>query len=366
MNTFYSNKNTVKQIITKSTFVMLFLFSIQPIFGQKADSLNTGFGPIGGINKLALEYYKIGFNKEQRSQIEGVEIEFIYNIDTLGHATLEKVNGVEDSSIIALFQATTDKKAKFYPFIENKRPVETIYFMKLRFPSYQLSSPIQIIQLPTKPKLEDFDYIHTSGRSIDAVIGANANSFLGNAQNYLGLGGGMKTEIMFMSEKGYGAGMVMNFYGNKLKKAFPIASNRAQNDDLPTLFWGIGLSKVFTDTRSKFVLQCELNYVIQNITPKLDDTDKDWVQFKGFSPSIVAHYMIQIGKSKFTFFPEPTLTNHYINFHAAFRPYFLNQKKANGTMLEVGLSYRLGYNYVKDYKLKSEKLLKNPSLKEYN
>ena len=140
---------------------------------------------------------------------------------------------------------------------------------------------------------------------------------------------------------------------NKLKKDFPIASLRPQNSAPPTLFIGLALSKsVMSGKRNELILQLELNMAFQNITAKLNDTDKEWTQFKGFSPGLVAHYLVQIGKSKFTHYAEPMLTNHYINFHGAIRPLFYDVKQANGVMVELGFSYRLVGKYVEDYKLK--------------
>ncbi len=336
---------------------LLFLTSV-PIHSQVVDSLNFIPGPINGINELALQYYKIDFNKEQRAKLEGVELEFIFKVDTVGRAILEKVNGVQDSTILEILRNTTQNSVKFYPRTENGQKEASIYFMKLRFPTYQtIRNQLGYFKVYKTPRygMDDFEQLNLSGKRVDALFGAVTNGFLGLVSDYLGVGGGMKIEIMLRGrgKKGFGGGLLMSFYSNELKKDFPIASLRPQNSAPPTLFIGLAVSKsVMSEKRRELILQLELNMAVQNITPKLGDMDKDWTQFKGFSPALVAHYLVQFRKSQFTHIAEPLITNHYVNFHAAIRPLFYGVKEANGVMLELGLSYRLVGKYVEDYKLK--------------
>jgi hypothetical protein len=328
-------------------------------YSQIIDSLNFGPEPINGINKLALEYYKIDFDKQQRAKLEGVELEFIFNVDTLGQGTLEKIHGLDDSTMIGIMQNTTKNAVKFYPRTVNGEKEASIYFMKLRFPTYQaLQNQLGYLRIYKTPKynMEDFEQINLSGKSVGVLLGGVTNGFLGNVSNYLNIGGGMRMEVMLTAKKGFGGSLMMSFYGNKLKKDFPINSTRAQNSAPPTLFVGVGLTKsVKAQKRNELILQLELNMAVQNITPKLGDMDKEWTQFKGFSPAFVAHYLVQIGKSQFTHYAEPVVTNQYINFHGAIRPLFFGVKEANGVMLELGLSYRLVGKYVEDYKLNMKK-----------
>lgn len=339
---------------------LLFLTTF-PIHGQVIDSLNAIPGPINGVNELALAYYKIDFSKEQRAKLEGVELEFIFNVDTIGQATLEKVHGISDSTILEMMRNKTKNDVKFHSRTVNGEKEASIYFMKLRFPTYQaIRNQLGYFGIYKTPRydMDDFEQLNFSGTRLDVLFGVVTNGFLGSASNYLGVGGGMKIETMLRGrgKKGFGGGLVMSFYGNKLKKDFPIASLRLQNSAPPTLFIGLALSKsVISEKRRELILQLELNAAVQNITAKLGDMDKEWTQFKGFSPALVAHYLVQFGKSRFTHYAEPMITNHYINFHGAIRPVFYGFKQANGVMLELGFSYRLVGKYVEDYKLKKGK-----------
>jgi hypothetical protein len=301
------------------------------------DSLNFGPEPVGGINKLALVYYKIDFTKEQRKALQDKEIEFIYLIDPAGHATLEEINGVVEKAILDSLQQATSRLPRFYP-----RRVNGIAESFQQAASYQETA------------YEDFAYIHKSGARLDILFGGVANGFLGSPGKYLGPGGGMKIEIMGIGKKGIGGGLLMSFYGNKLRQNYPIDSDRAQNSAPPTMLVGFGLNKALVKKeRREFNAQVEFNYAIQNITASLGENDKDWTQLKGFSPGLVGNYLIQVGKNKTAYYyGSPSIFCHYLNIHGAVRPVFFNLKEARGVMLELGLSYRLGTHFVDEYRLK--------------
>ena len=164
----------------------------------------------------------------------------------------------------------------------------------------------------------------------------------------------MKTEVMMVGKKGFGGGILMSFYGNKLKQAYPIDSERDQNSAPPTLLLGFGLNKtMLKKERREANVQLELNYAVQNVTPRLNESDEDWTQLHGFSPGIVGNYLIQFGKNKsYYYYGRPAVYSHYFNVHGAVRPVFFNLKQASGIMLEAGLSYRLGCHTVDEYRLK--------------
>jgi hypothetical protein len=324
---------------------------------SQSNQSQTGAEPIGGINKLVLEYYRIDFTKEQRKVLQDNEIEFIYSIDQDGVATLEEIKGVNDKAIRDSLQQVTSRLPRFKPGTVDGNKVSSLYLLKIEFPSYRPTAENPAFQEAIwyqEADYDDFEYIHKSGRRLDAVFGGAANAFLGDPGKYLGPGGGMKVEVMVTGKKGVGAGMVMSFYGNKLKQKYPITSGRDQNTAPPTMLLGLGLNKILVQKeRKEFNLQAEFNYAIQNVVPPIGDSGEGLVQLKGFSPGLVGNYLIQIGKNKTSYYyGSPTILNHYINLHAAIWPVFFNLKQATGLMTEIGLSWRLGTHFVDEYKLK--------------
>lgn len=345
-----------KQLRTSIIIACFFVSAAVRGYSQGNQS-QTGPEPIGGINKLILEYYRIDFSKEQRNALQDKEIEFIYSIDQNGVATLEEIKGLADKAILDSLQQVTGRLPRFKPGTVDGQNTSSLYLVKFEFPRYRTVPNNPAYQEATRYQeadYEDFEYIHKSGSRIDAVLGGAANVFLGNPGKYLGPGGGMRVEVMMTGKKGVGAGMVMSFYGNKLKQRYPITSGRDQNTAPPTMLLGLGVNKILVQKeRKEFNLQVEFNYAIQNIVPPIGDSGEGMVQLKGFSPGLVGNYLIQIGKNKTSYYyGSPTILNHYINLHAAIRPVFFNLKQATGFMTDIGLSWRLGTHLVDAYTLK--------------
>ncbi|MBK9515618.1 MAG: hypothetical protein IPO05_18885 [Flavobacteriales bacterium] len=82
---------------------------------QVVDTLDQDVSPKNGIEQLAIKYYGIDFTKEQRKEIENVEIEFIYLIDEYGDPTLSEINGVKNQEIIDSLINKTKEVERFYP-----------------------------------------------------------------------------------------------------------------------------------------------------------------------------------------------------------------------------------------------------------
>lgn len=345
------------KIILKTLIIVLLAL---PVYSQAVDTLNTPAKPSEGLNKLALAYYKIKFTKEQRKQLAGVELEFIYSIDQNGTPTLEEVHGINNPAILDSLKRTTSLLPKFQPKKENGINQSDLLFMKLEFPRYRIAAePLYNYNFGYRAfTLDDLEYIQKSGTRIDMLVGALANGFVGNAGKHLGTGGGMKIDMLYTGKNGFGGGMMMSFYGNKLKEPYPLQVSREQNSAPLTLFLGIVASKLLSQKeRSNFNLQLELNYAIQNVTPKENENDKDWVQLQGFSPGLVANYALKIGKDKLYYsYGSPMLYSNYINLNGGLRPLFFNLKEACGLMLEFGISFRMGMHGIAEYKLKPEAL----------
>ncbi|MCB0531531.1 MAG: hypothetical protein KDD14_04975 [Saprospiraceae bacterium] len=309
--------------------------------------------PKGGVNALALEYYRIDFSKAQRERLTDVEIEFIYSVDTAGNPSLEKINGPSEPDILDSLRSRTEYLPRFNPAIQNGVPVASIYLLKLVFPSYKLTqfqNGLAQTQLYREAKIEDFEYIHKTGQRLDLLWGGMVNHFVGNPARHLGLGGGMKIDITYTIKNRFLFGMGMNFYGNHLKKAYPLTTTRPQFKAPPTLFIGGVIGKWF----GKFNVQLEVTYAVQNITEKQGDNDPEWVQLRGWSPGIILNYPLKFGRDKtYYYYGVPSIFNNYLNLHVGLRPVFLSIDEATGGMLELGVGYRFAVHRVGEYKFKA-------------
>lgn len=331
---------------------LLLLFTLIQSSGQTIDSLNQDASPEIGLNNVAIKYFGIEFNDHIRKSLEQVEIELIYTIDEEGNPTLSEVNGVTNPVIIDSLISKTKDIGQFYPRVIDGVPESSIYFLKLTYPvypGYQSSTGILQRQKYKKARLEDFEYINESGHRCDMTIGGMVNQYIGKPTEHLAFGGGMKIDIGFSGKNKLIYGLNMGVYGNKLKKDYPISSPREQFEVPPTLLIGAVFGKWF----DKFNVQLEVNAAVQNITEKLSEDDKDWVQLTGWSPGVVVNYPIQIGKSNLNYYyGEPSFAVNNINLHFGLRFIKLSLKEATGLMTELGVSYRLTYKGVDEYKLK--------------
>lgn len=332
-------------------FSLIFILSLD---AQVQDSLNQDVSPKNGINQLAIKFYGIDFTREQRKEIENVEIEFIFSIDEYGKPTLSEINGVTNQEIIDSLKAKTTEIENFNPQIRNGKPQPSIYFMKLTFPTYKFSQRTYgLLQgsAYNEAKLEDFEYLNESGQRFDMTIGGLANQFFGKPSEHLGLGGGMKIDLGYAGKNNIIYGLNMSFYGNKLKKEYPINSTREQFSGPPTLLVGLIIGKWY----DKFNIQCEINYGVQNITEKVAENDPDWIQLNGWSPGFVINYPIKLGKyNPIYYYGAPTLLGNNLNLHIGIRYIKLSIREATGLMAELGVSYRMVIKGVNEYKLKDE------------
>lgn len=320
----------------------------------QVDSVNHGPEPIGGIAKLAVQYFKIDFTKEQRKLLEEYELELIFMVDAQGNGELEKVNGIVDQTIIDSLMHRSKRVAKFEPQVMDGKAIPSIYFMTLQFPQYGPSQRLNQFDrnLYKKPTIDDFEYV-TIGSRWDILIGGVYNQFLARPADYLGPGGGMKIDILFGGAKDFKAGMLMSFYGNGSKQDYPISTPRPQENAPPTMIIGLATNhRLWQEEKRELSLQIEVGYAIQNLVTKTD-SDDDFVQLRGWSPGVVGNYTLQLGKGRVTsHYLEPVILTHHLNFHVALRYIALDLKEATGPMFELGLAYRMRYNFIKEYKLK--------------
>jgi len=247
---------------------------------------------------------------------------------------------------------------KFNPQIRNGTPEPSIYFLKLTFPTYKFTQHrYGILQgsAYNEAKLDDFEYLIESGQRFDMTIGGLANQFIGKPAQHLGFGGGMKIDLSYAGKNNLIYGLNMSFYGNKLKKDYPINSTREQLKGPPTLLVGL----IFGKWYGQFNIQGEINIAIQNITEKIGENDPGWVQLNGWSPGLIVNYPIKFGKSDpMYYYGAPSLLENDLNIHLGVRYIKLSLKEATGLMVELGFSYRMSLKGIKEYKLKDEFLNK--------
>jgi hypothetical protein len=329
--------------------MLCFCVMTPTLYGQ-IDSLNSVPGPKDGVTKLALQFLKINFTPAQRELLEGVTLEFIFYVDSTGKATLEDVNGFSDKAIFDSLYHTTEQLPAFYPMKVNGREEASIYSMTLEYPAY--TGPTSREYGP--PKLEDFEEIVTGGR-MDCLIGAVFNFPAGNMNEYLGLGGGMKVDALFTGKRGYGGGIFMNAYFNDLEKDYPINTTGTQNGSQPILLIGLALSKVIPlNERRDFIVQLEAGLALQNISSRTNN-DQEYTQLEGFSPGASLHYAMKVGNDRLSsYYYQPALVAHYVNFHFGIHPIFFDMESASGILWEFGAAYRLSYRGIRSYKLKQQ------------
>ncbi|WP_276372746.1 hypothetical protein [Chryseolinea sp. H1M3-3] len=337
-------------------FLVSFLFVVTSNFVQAQQQRHEAVGPepVNGLNRLGVEYLKIDFTQDQRAMLDGVELELIFSIDTLGQALLEDVNGINDAAIIDSLRKKTVEVGKFKPAYADGQPVEGFYSMLLRYPTYEKMNVTRRVPPMNYRRLkrEDFESFEL-GERMDVLIGGMMNGFVGNAQDYLSVGGGMKVDLAFAGKRGYGFGFTMSFFGNNRRKDFAIDPTREQLRAPLTLVMGALANKtILRKPKSSILLQLEPAYMELTISPKNNNQDKNDVKFRGFSPGVTLHYVLKLGRDRFTDSYMPAIFNHCLNLHAGIRPVFYNSREASGVLYEVGISYRMIYHFFESYTLK--------------
>ena len=340
--------------MTKFYFTILFYFAIAGYAFSQIDTTSSPAEPIGGIERLALRYYDIEFTPEQRQLLKGVEVEMIFYVSDSGVARLESVNGVLNRAIRDSLFARTDDLPRFKPQMSRGIAKQSLYFMQMQFPAYVIRQQDPVYTSPVfykKLKIEDFEFIEKSDARLDIIIGGMVNTFIGSPADYLDTGGGMKVALTVTGDNKMFYGMNMNFYGNKRSASYDVKSTLEQYRNPATLFLGLTAGRWF----DPFTLQVDLNYAIQNITERKEDDDSEWIQFRGFSPGLVAHYPLQLGKDKLSgdaLYGRPSFVAHYLSFSFGMRYLFMSHRAASGLMAELGISYRLTTKMVESYKIK--------------
>jgi hypothetical protein len=353
----------MKPIIT----ILLFFVSVA-LFAQAPDNLNAEAEPKGGDAIIAIVYYKIDFTQEQTDYLRTHEAELIFSVSERGRAVLEKVNDIDDSSVIDSMMRVNDRLPEFFPKISNGKAVNSIYFMKLSWPHYnqQIPEPMYPQYAPYlmpqylrpvgplhRKKLSEFES-YTPLFRYDLTIGGILNAPMASAATYANEGGGMRMDCMFFGNKGWGGGFSTLFYSNKRIRPYPGTFARSYGSPIPTMMFTFNGGKLIETSHVDFIIQFEPGFVMQEVlsTDMLTEFDNPGF-IMGFSPGVSVNAAIPIGPGHMNhFYAYPTAIKNYLNLHIAARPLLMNYKPASGVMFEVGVSYRLALAHVREYKLK--------------
>jgi hypothetical protein len=340
---------------TGSCFLFVALAWLSPVLSlAQINREYKSAEPVGGVETLSLYYFKIDFTKGQRQVLADVPIELIFMVDSVGVATLEKVNGISDPDILDSLRAKKDIPL-FKPLTRDGKRHGSVYFMQLTFPRY---SPYNFTttfdsQLFGTFSPDEVDYVK-SGVSSDLVVGGITNIFQGNIHEYLASGLGAGLCITISGKKSVGYGLMANFYGNHLKKNFPINTTRAFEHTPTSYLLGFVVSKkIKVDEKSALTFQGEICFAGVNLSKRTSKNDTDYIELNGYSPGIVANYSVQLGKERF--FNQPAsagLHSNHINIHLAIRPLFFDLHASRGVMVEIGVGYRAVRQFAKYYSIR--------------
>jgi hypothetical protein len=333
-------------------FIFLLAFISSPLFGQEKYPGEIAPRPSVSLGRLALIYLSVDFTPEQRLKLNDKYLEFIFLVDSIGKATLEDVNGIDDPTII------DSLKSKPIPFF-NPRQVdgihkEGIFFMNMMYPFYEYyESTYNGRRRFGSFQMEEMEYIEKSGTGFQYMMGAVGNTFSGSAAQYLHTGGGMKLDFLWKTRKKFSYGFSMTIYGNHVREYYPLNTSRKLESTPATMIVAASFAReAWSKGRNSITTQLDLGYVMQNVSTRENPDDDEYIQLAGFSPGLTVNYLMPLGKERFQNLHFPMVIGHFINFHAGIRPLLMSFKPARGIMFEIGVSYLLKSENVKNYQVK--------------
>ncbi|MEM1328084.1 MAG: hypothetical protein AAGI23_19155 [Bacteroidota bacterium] len=306
-----------------------------------------------GLNRLALVYYGIDFSKEQRKVLSERPVEFYFLIDTVGGYELAEINGIDDAAILDSLQQRTMQLSPFIPALEAGKPVEAFYILQMSFPKYgttRQQTSLGNSGSYRRLRAEDFEYVERGKDHFSWMIGLGGSQFVGQATDYLGTGFGMLTDVRYTTQKEQIFGISINLFDQPLRQNLPIESNRPQGDNITGGIVAFSYGKWF----QQFSIHAELGFSMQNVTPKLNNEDRDWVQLRGWSPGIVLNYPIQLGRDHISgYYLNPTIFTNNINLHAGLRYIDSPLPEVSGLLFEIGVGYQMMFYQVESFQLKN-------------
>jgi len=172
----------------------------------------------------------------------------------------------------------------------------------------------------------------------DVLINMIGTTYIGQPNEFLGIGGGTNLDIMLVNPKGITYGLNFIAYNNQRKKDYPLVPTLMQLDKAGSAKVGLILGKWFRE----FHLSFACSYAVQNIAEKSSNVDLKEIQLRGWSPGIILNYPFIFGNKDKSFGWERNSTaKNHINIHFSLRYDFLSISEASGTFVELGIGYRL-------------------------
>ncbi len=327
------------------SFVLIFLVFSSEIFCQTLP-LNRDAEPLGGMMAMDRVFNRIRFNTSQLSILSSREISLVFRVDTAGNAALIEVIGVSDSVIMDSIAVAAESIPRFRPTLRAGKAIPSIYIFPMEWriaSSPALVPPVTVVQVPHALGLENIENIIFRSFRMDYFAVGVGNAYGGNVAGHLRPGGGVSIGALAVSHVGFGAGMVLNAYGNKLYTPYSLATSRPQFTYPATVMLGVVVRREMMH-KPGVTLACDLELcmTVQSLTEKVTDPDPDWVQLRGFSPGVVLTLGKTLGKEVVGFSAgKTTLSRREVLFTAGVRPLLYALDAARGILIEVGVGLNL-------------------------
>ena len=336
-------------------YTLIFLFSLM-VFGSYAqtDTTYSDPEPIGGINRLALVYYDIEFTKEQRKLLEDVTLEMVFAVSKEGIAQLERVNGIQNRSLIDSLYAQNPQLIGFKPAMQGGMPLESLYFMKFRYPDYKMNTQEIPIRSPFYQKKIDksqFEELDETGRGLDFTFQGIFTNHFGQADKYLKPGGGVQLGLEYVSAIGLYYGLGFDMYANRADQLIAVEDSLPYLHSPFSVATGVYVGKHF----NQLYIQVELYYSSIAITKSYSESGTAGTYYEGFSPGLFANYVVPFHKNKERIIinsGQPYFNRTSLNFRGGFRGFIMDRPEVSGVMLELGVGVRFGSYFIKKYRLK--------------
>ncbi|HZY82783.1 MAG TPA: hypothetical protein VFE50_24855 [Cyclobacteriaceae bacterium] len=343
----------------KTPLIILALLISFAALSQNTNTSDRKVEPKGGVAAVAIVYYKLDFIPEEVEYLRTHEAELIFLVDEKGKAVLEKVNNIEMRSIVDVMMLQNESLPEFYPEVVNGVAQSSVYFMKVRWPQYQVMQPAPYMYPNNQTsyvgrKLDEFEYVNYQGTRFDMMMGGAGNMLAGDAAEFNKGGGGFKMDFEFYGKRGWGGGVVTLFHGNSLKKEYPLTTPLRQTSSRFLMFAGLVVGKLFKETpRGQFIAHLEFCYTSQTIVTVDPQLKNQPVLAQGLSPGVVMNYALNLGKGRMShYYYFPTAYRGILNLHLAVRPMIMDLPQASGYLIEGGVGFRLSLRSVSDFKLR--------------
>ncbi len=312
--------------------------------------------PIMGLQKLSVKALGIEFPSPLREKIQGLEVEFIFDVDEYGVGNLAEINGVNEAAIKDSFQNVFKPFVLFKPLLIDSVPYPSFFFFRVIFPTYQKSGyqPVYIIDRFSfqRLKLSDFETIEFSKHREEISLGGfYKRPVSGHIYNYLGGGGGMDIDLSYLFPKIL-VGLNLNVSGSKRIKLWPELNTSIEQPKYPSALHCNLYGGYHKGNKS---IQVEAGFSLMNLIFNSNEKSNDGIQKKGSNFAVTYKYKLPISKDKpTTVYGTPYILRYDLHFLMRSRLTQYDYKYVNGFSLEIGCAIATHYKRIKNFKLKNK------------